>query len=332
MNKVVAYLDLLGFSECVQNDLDEAIMMLSHSNTILKILISDRILHPSESYDCFELQNLARRTSIESFDGFKPFSDSAFITSDNCSEFVMQLGNFVLKAFQFNADCFAYPENSEDPTISHYVGMESSSPNKIHTVCVECHEHPVLFRGGLAYGNVIETKQTGLSNGQKTDCFNLMGDAVVRAVSMEYVGKASEERKIKGPRLVFDESVYKHLSDDVKLYCRPLPENESYYEILWPAMGYILENKHSFEEEICHFHELFDPAYNLWRFYKKNNPKVAVHYEKFLELIVSSAIQLYKYVGMEDFIMQKIKVEIKNKYKDYEMDWIFNGCNLQLKN
>ena len=92
--KVVAYIDLLGFSNCVMNNPEEAIMMLSHFNTILSTLNFEREVHPSEGYEP-SLQGLARRTSNESFEHFMPFSDSVFLASANCSDFVMQLGSFV---------------------------------------------------------------------------------------------------------------------------------------------------------------------------------------------------------------------------------------------
>lgn len=70
-NKAVTYIDLLGFSECVRNNPEEAVMMLSHFNTILSQLNFERIVHPSSGY-VPALQNLARRNSNESFEDF-PF-------------------------------------------------------------------------------------------------------------------------------------------------------------------------------------------------------------------------------------------------------------------
>lgn len=283
-------------------------MMLSHFNTILSTLNFEREVHPSEGYDP-SLQGLARRTSNESFEHFMPFSDSVFLASANCSDFVMQLGSFVRQSFLFNAHVFANPENPDDPTASHYIGVDTSDPNDIKPINIPCHEPAVLFRGGIAYGEVIETTPIGVFNNQKTLCNNLMGEAVVRAVGMEHI--------LKGPRLVFDHSVYDHLNDDAKQYVRPLPEKEysDYYEILWPAMGYILENKDTFTQEIEHFYELFIPAYNLWKYYKGNG--VAVQYERFLELIVASAIQIYSEMGYRDFILQEIAKALNSRLLIY---------------
>lgn len=59
-NKAVTYIDLLGFSECVRNNPEEAVMMLSHFNTILSQLNFERIVHPSSVY-VPALQNIARK-------------------------------------------------------------------------------------------------------------------------------------------------------------------------------------------------------------------------------------------------------------------------------
>ena len=314
--KVVAYIDLLGFSNCVKNNSDEAIMMLSNFNTILGELNFERLMHPSAGY-VLDLQKLARRTSNESFEHFIPFSDSVFITSTDCCNFVMQLGSFVRKSFLFNANVFESLDNPDDPMASHYISVDTSDPDNIRSVDIPCNERAVLFRGGIAFGEVIETTPIGLFNNQKAQYNNLMGEAVVRAVKMEGI--------VKGPRLVFDQSVYEQLNDEAKLYVRLLPEknSEEYYEILWPAMGYILENKNTFKLEINHFYEIFNPDYNLWNFYKKSD--VAEQYESFLKLIVVSTIQIYDYMGHTDFIRDKILEVLRGSFTDDERTHIFEG-------
>lgn len=306
-NKAVTYIDLLGFSNCVQNSPDEAIMMLSHFNTILSTLNFERSVHPSSGY-APALQSLARRTSNESFEHFLPFSDAVFIVGSNCSDFILQLGHFVYSSFMLNAHVFANPDDETDPTASHYIGVDNSR----QVVNTPCHEPPVLFRGGVAFGDVIETTPWGLFNNQASKCGNLMGEAVVRAVRIG-------EMKIKGPRIVFDKSVYDQLNDDAKLFCRPMPEDafKEYYEILWPAMGFVIENKDTFPQEISHFYDIFNPAYNLWQFYK-SSPAVVDHYVNFLELIVSATIKVYDALGYEDFIRQRMVEVMKSSFTEDE--------------
>ena len=321
MNKAVAYIDLLGFSDCVKNNPDEAIMMLSHFNTVLTSLSLERVVHPSSGY-VPGLQNLARRTSNESFEHFMPFSDSVFIASSNCSDFLMQLGNFVKNSFMLNAHIYAHPENPDDPTATHYIGVDTSDPNNIKHIDIPCHQPPVLFRGGLSFGDVIETTPAALFNNQRVTCNNLMGKAVVNAVKMEGV--------VKGPRILFDKSLNDQLNEEARLYCRPVPEKDEegndmgLYEILWPAMGYVLENRTTFTQEMSHFYDLFTPAYNLWSFYKGSN--VALHYERFMELIVASAVRIFSHMGYRAFILQEMTKVLERKFNDAERIVLFEGA------
>lgn len=327
VQKAVSYIDLLGFSDAVQNNPEGALLMLSHFNSIVNSLNFERAVHPSHKY-ISNLQGLASRTSNESFEHFMPFSDSVFIVSKNCSDFVLQLGNFVKESFMFNSHVFVNSDDPNDPTAYHSVGIDSSDPNNIHQISIPYHECPVLFRGGISFGNVIETEQKGVFNNRVASYKNLMGEAVVHAVKLEGL-KREDGTKIKGPRLVLNSSVYEQLNKETKLYVRQLPEDKNYYEILWPAMGYILENKDTFDQEFNHFDELFNPAFNLWKYYKAkdvaNNTEVKIHYERFLELIVASAIRIYNYMGMKNSVLQNLSTIIKNKFSNDDRICIFEG-------
>ena len=188
-----------------------------------------------------------------------------------------------------------------------------------------------LYSNGVKknnYVNVIETEQKGVFNNRVASYKNLMGEAVVHAVKLEGL-KREDGTKIKGPRLVLNSPVYEQLNKETKLYVRQLPEDKNYYEILWPAMGYILENKDTFDQEFNHFDELFNPAFNLWKYYKAkdvaNNTEVKIHYERFLELIVASAIRIYNYMGMKNSVLQNLSTIIKNKFSNDDRICIFEG-------
>lgn len=60
--KAVAYLDLLGFSNAVLRNAEEALAMLNSYNSILHFGIVESELHPSSGYPP-ELQKLAKRSS-----------------------------------------------------------------------------------------------------------------------------------------------------------------------------------------------------------------------------------------------------------------------------
>lgn len=321
--KVIAFLDLLGFSNAVTRDADEALSMLNSYNTIIRTAIVDSQINPSSSYS-FELQDLAKRTSTESFDDFIPFSDSIFITSDNCNDFLMQLGSFLGKPFHFTSHIYASPKNQQDPTAYHNIEIVQNGKGEFTTVDVPCHIPPALFRGGVALGEVNIITLSCILNKERKECHTLLGDAVVEAVRLE-------QKKVKGPRIVFGQEVFNELDDKTRLYCRNLPEDINYYELLWPGMKYILENHSNFQGEFSHFYDLFTPAYNLWYYYK-DDTAVGAHYERFIELIVYSAIRIYDHMRMADFALRQIKKAIDGKFDDDELKRIFSSIDVLWKN
>lgn len=307
MDKVVAYLDILGFSDAVFNSVDDAVMTLTSFNTILHTGIMDSRLHPSANVDP-QIKVLAKRCSIESFEDFLPFSDSVFATSRDCSDFVMQLGHFVYSSFHFAAHIYADATNPDDPTATTSIGVDRDSNGNPVIVHRPYHQPPVLFRGGLAYGDVVDLKPIAIVAGQSQSIITLAGEAVVRAVRLE--------RGLKGPRLSFGQELYDQLNETARKYCRVVPEcdeEHKRYEILWPAMGYITENMYN--QEFSHFMDLFQPAYNLWLPHRKScNEKVEIHYRKFIELIIVSALQVYdEFWNCRSFALEKIKAILESK-------------------
>lgn len=101
-DRIVAYIDLLAFSNHVRKNTGDAMMVFSNYNTILHSKIRDGIAHPVDSYSS-ELQELARNTSIDSFEYFIPFSDSIFIVSDDVNSFIPQLSSFVYGCFHITS-------------------------------------------------------------------------------------------------------------------------------------------------------------------------------------------------------------------------------------
>lgn len=316
--KAVAFLDLLGFSNAVSSSTSEALTMLQSYNTIIEEKLFERKIHPSYEY-LPQIQELAKRTSVESFDTILPFSDSLFITSENCSDFVLQLGDFLLKTFLLTSHIYNESEDKQDPMLYEILNIKSTSDGEPTVEKKQSRVPPALFRGGISYGEIQEITPSALLNGNKLDYHSIMGEAVIKAVRME--------KMVKGPRIVVDNSVYEQLNDKAKLYCRELPEDSSYYEILWPAMGFILENKHMLDQEFSNFYDIFNPVYKLWRFYEKNET-VSVQYERFIELIVSSTLKIYQYAGMLDFSNKTISGIIKAKFSKAEITRIFGYLNI----
>lgn len=318
--KVVAYLDLLGFSNTVLRNTEEALSMLQSYNSILHLGIVESKLHPSSGY-IPELQGLAKRNSTEAFNDFLPFSDSIFITSDNCSDFLLQLGAFLFKSFHFTAHFYAHPDNKMDPLEASGFEVVDDGKEGVTVEKKPCRKPPALFRGGVAFGEVNPIKPTALIDGNRTEVYTLLGEAVVKAVGME--------KTVKGPRIVFGQDVYEQIDEKTQLYTRSLPEDSGLYELLWPGMGFILENP--MENEFVRFIETFIPAYNIWKYYR-NDKVVCVHYERFLELIVSSALKLYGFVGKSDFALRQMGRVIDRKFSGAEMTKIFGYLNVFGKN
>ena len=209
MDKAVAYIDLLGFSNFVRQSLPDAMMAITNFNTIISELIFEKKVHPSSGYiPC--LQGLAMRSSIEAVDDFLSFSDSVFLTSQRCCDFVKQLGSFVRRSFLIEANYYMHPIDPTDPT-------KIEIPNLFGGPSQETHVPPTLFRGGLSFGEVQNMTPTGIVSGQEVQMNTIAGIAVVNAVGLE--------GEVKGPRLVMDESLYSQLDADAKQYCRKLPEN-----------------------------------------------------------------------------------------------------------
>lgn len=308
-NNIVAYIDLLAFSNHLRENTRDALMAMNNYNTILSTKIWDEITNPVSSYSK-ELQELAKKHSIDSFNFFLPFSDSVFLMSNDCSSFIKQLGSFVLQSFTLTAHFY---ENPIDPSNPEKGYINNYSINKKSELVVnqgECNYYPALFRGGLAYGEAFPIELFSVIDKNPSKAKVITGKAVVDAVRLE--------SRVKGPRLVFCQDVFDRLNDDARDYCRLIPENEKLYEILWPALEYI-KQKESFqcEQEIHKMPELLNPAYNLWKAY--NHTPFSAHYFNFIELIIASTIKFFeKKCQLKEFAINEIQAwidrnELKNK-------------------
>lgn len=292
--KVVAYIDLLAFSQRVRENTADALKAMECYSTILGITASDDEQHPPSSYSG-GLREVAKNNSLDSVEYMLPFSDSIFLMGTDCGDFIRQLGSFVKKCFAFTSHFYETPEDSSCPEKITFTNF-SKGENGIEKT-KECHkEYPTLFRGGLSYGEAYPCDVPSKENGEKRRQKILVGKAVVEAVSLE--------QKVKGPRLIFGQLLYDNLDDDTKnCYCRSLPEGKNLYEILWPALSYIKAN--GYEREWSNFWEIFHPAVNLWLAY--NHTPYSSHYFNFVELIVASTIHFYGATwGQKEWVRERI--------------------------
>lgn len=289
--QVVAFLDLLAFSNQVRENTKDAFLAFTTYRTILETKITDDLIHPPTSYSNQILQDIATRSSVNSFNHFLPFSDSIFISSDDPNLFLKQLGSFVLHCFTFTSRQYQNPDDPSNPTkVVHKF--------KDNTILEE-NWYPALFRGGIAVGEVIPIELMGIVKNKPQKIANLVGKAVVRAVGLE--------SKIKGPRIVFEKELFDNLDDQTKVYTAET-EVKELYELLWTGFKYIPSNG---QTEVNSFYELFLPAVNLWKAY--NHTPFSEHYFKFVELVVTGTLKVFDANGHKDFAVNKVKELIKSQ-------------------
>lgn len=283
-NNIVAYIDLLAFSNHLRENTNDALMAMMNYSTIMSTKIKDDINNPVVSSYPKELQELVAKNSLDSISYFIPFSDSIFLMSGDCNRFIKQLGDFVLKSFTFTADFYRDPIDSSHPEKGKIINFKIDDKGNFVTEDGICNYYPVIFRGGLAYGESIPVELFSNIANQPSKSTIITGKAVVDAVKLE--------SSVKGPRLVFEQNVYDLLDTDTKIYCRQTPEKNNLYEILWPALLYIKQNESSLnQQEFSKISELLLPAYNLWKAY--NHTLYASQYFNFIELIIASTIQFF---------------------------------------
>jgi hypothetical protein len=294
----LAYLDLLAFSNHVRENTTDALMAFENYRTILEQKIKDALVHPPETYPSAELQRLAERDAVNSFNYFLPFSDSVFIASNNPNLFLKQLGAFILHCFLITSREYENPEDMNNPTKVTIPSIGKDVDGNLAVSKVEVNWYPTLFRGGVALGEVIPISLMGIVENKPTPISNLAGKAVVKAVGLE--------SKIKGPRIIFEKDLYDELSADTKIYVIET-EVEGIYELLWTAFLYIPGNGIT---DLNDTRKLFVPAVNLWRANK--DTKYAEHYFKFVELVVSGTIRFFDAHGSKDAAIHRVRELIKS--------------------
>ena len=307
-NNIVAYIDLLAFSNHIRENSSDALMAMNNYNTILSTKLRDELIKPSATYPV-ELQEIAKMHSMDSVDYFLPFSDSVFLMSHDCNAFIKQLGSFVLQSFTITSHFYRDPIVPSNPERG-YINNISIKDGQVVIDKNICNYYPALFRGGLAYGEAFPIEFLSVQDKQPSKSKVITGAAVANAVKLE--------SGVKGPRLIFGDDVYQQLNTDARDYCRKLPENQNLYEILWPAMVYIKQNEpYQCAQEISKMYDLVIPAYKLWKAY--NHTPYSAHYFNFIELIIASTIQIFdKKFDLKKFAMGAIEKwvnsnELQNK-------------------
>lgn len=276
---VVAFLDLLGFSWLMNNNIEAAYDNLNIFNRTIKTKISDNKLHPIDSYED-NIKGFVENTAVTSFENMISISDSLIIGASDANLFTRQISHLISTLWIENSESF----RSEIDDILNV--QRKKSYNTIRDGDNITFENkktfPIFFRGGISAGeNVIFNVENAVINGNLVSGVNVCGNDYVDAVKMEKSGK--------GPRLFCSKQFVDLLDDDCKKAIRKIDDNN--YELVWTyysceATGYTIDD---FQSNIKkRLDVLVLPAVmNLWKYYISNRTEKSdeyKHYDEFIKL------------------------------------------------
>ena len=269
----VIYLDLLGFKWFLNNDCEAAMEIHRDFHQVLESRRLNRLSQPPSRMPEGLLKRLAERHVQDSFEYLLPMSDSVFILSEEPDKVAAQLSTFLSAIFLFSGHAYSMPDSCD--VLQQRVSEAHINESGIVEIndCWE-NRYPVLFRGGISYGDVEIVHTPSICNGQEITVHNVIGPGVVQAVSLE-------KRRLPGPRILCDHEFVKQLGKPVTNYLR---KEDDAWELLWPGFNYFEDNDE--RSESYNLDALFSPVLALWqRFSGESSEK---HYRAFLELIVRS--------------------------------------------
>lgn len=257
--KTVAFLDVLGFSNHVYEDLNQTEKIVKDINELLAVKISNDI-NARKITDDNLYKELIDSYTFDAVDFILPVSDSIFLAGNNSQRMILQISNFLCRILEF--------------TLSRFLNNN------------DC--FPVIMRGGIDYG---ETKiiNSFIYNQNCKKCelnnsFNMIGIPVVEAVKLE-------EMHNKGPKLFLTENVVDELDEDEKKFVSD-EDNKKYF--LWPKSFFIKNNLfNDFKSEFrqrCKYN--LRPIIELYCKYK-NKEKVVRHYESLICMTIEAFSKIY---------------------------------------
>ena len=291
MKKICTYIDLLGFSNYINADINDALLLIENYTNTLQI--------------GFNVGD-----EFKSFETFLPCSDSIFIIAnpDSADDFIIDISKFLINCFIFTADAYTNPIDEDKPTkvIINHIDFNIEK-KEVETKPIERNWYPTLFKGGVVCDDVETFHQSIIYNGIFEKQLNLAGKGIVSAVALEKSGR--------GPRLFCNNSIISKLSKDISLKYVIGKNNIS--EILWPIQ--IFTSVRSPQNEVSNGYEkLMSPAINLWKSYEKT--PVGEIYFNLMKLITISAIRYSKMNDIVDDFDDNLKefLEINNILHFYE--------------
>lgn len=302
---IVAFLDLLGFSAIVRQNIETALDTMNAFNNVIKTKVIDEKTHPLSGYkeqdpNSIGLHNFVEKSSVTSFEQMISFSDSLVLGGSNIDLFIIQLSNFVASVFVQYSEPFRQNFTNIEDVESDFATATGSGEYRKHMA------FPIMFRGGISVGDDVgffneyhikdkELKRTSL---------NVLGLTYLNAVKLESFDK--------GPRLFCDKSVV--VASANKKILKIVDEKNEIYEIVWTiecceAMGCSSDHWRNVIEAISK--KLLPASINLYAYYKDKSETVALQYKNLLDLV---CIGIVKYArdmcGKEEMAIKHINIQL----------------------
>ena len=305
---IVAFLDLLGFSQLVRHDIETADDVMFEFNHIIKTKYIDNLTNPVDSYP-EGMTEFVKSTSINTFQHMISVSDSLVLgaSEEDADDFIKQLSKLVA-AFAIRS---LEPFRSRFSDVYHVKNTKHIKCKDIYGNSICYNAFPILFRGGICAGNNVSFMvQSHIYNGQMTtSSTNVVGQTYINAYRLEGTDK--------GPRLFCDESLLNLVSDSVKSKIVET-SREGVSEILWTY--YACETDSCSPEKRSNVSEnMFDgliiPTINLIKYYYSRGAEEVEHYIALLKTIIKG-VELYASDNNVDiaYIENKIRSELPDIY------------------
>ena len=299
---LVAYLDVLGFSELIKQDAIKANDVLCMIQNRMQTFFTDDKTHPQDEFEANNPKDswkLSLRSRPTTFDYFINASDSVVIISkDDNPLFMRNLSHFMSTVFMLSAKPFQKSFlDVKDVKSDFFFDWHGSNLYPHKAV-------PVLLRGGIAQGKKIYISEIrNIIDKTPERAWNISGETFLNAVKAESRGR--------GPRLFCDQSIVEWINklpsyetEDLKNMIRRVgEEGEESYELVWTIDACESNFGSTRGTSISHLKDnatrsikenLLSPAKNICGTYMGDNEVVFDHYKEFMYLIVNGILQYSK--------------------------------------
>lgn len=263
MKKAVAFLDVLGFSNHVYEDLEETEKILHDINELIDVSVTSKF--NTRKISDKNLYKELKNYTLDSVDFVLPVSDCIFLGSNELNQMIEQISVFL---------CRILEKTLHDFEMNNYQKS-----------------FPVIMRGGISYGKVKKVKSSFHVDKVKGDFFNIIGIPVVRAVRLEEVHGS-------GPNLFLTDDVMSQLSEELKKfvsvserYINDTAGNISYF--LWPRYFFFKNNlKNDFSSQFDFTCEkVLRPIMRLY--FKYKNEKYSEYYKNLACITIEAFSKIY---------------------------------------